>query len=138
MHERSLAPNDAYRRATLEISAVIANHLLSAIDAFAVVRLSQPAGSSHATFGLDPRPMKILNILLLFVPAAIAAEFMHASPVVIFALSAMAIVPLSGYLGRATGGDRVVHRSHAGRAAQRHARQPGGADHRDTGAPRRV
>jgi hypothetical protein len=36
--------NDAYRRATLEISAVIANHLLSAIDAFAVVRLSQAPG----------------------------------------------------------------------------------------------
>lgn len=46
--------------------------------------------------------MKFLSILLLFVPAAIAAEFMHASPVVIFALSALAIVPLSGYLGRAT------------------------------------
>jgi hypothetical protein len=45
--------NDAYRRATLEISAVIANHLLSAIDAFAVVRLSQePDGSTRvsATF----------------------------------------------------------------------------------------
>ena len=46
--------------------------------------------------------MKILAILLLFVPAAIAAEFLHASPVVVFALSALAIVPLSGYLGRAT------------------------------------
>jgi Ca2+:H+ antiporter len=46
--------------------------------------------------------MKILNILLLFVPAAIAAEYMHAGPVVVFALSAMAIIPLSGYLGRAT------------------------------------
>ena len=39
--------------------------------------------------------MNFLNILLLFVPAAIAAEFMHASPVVIFALSALGIVPLS-------------------------------------------
>lgn len=38
--------NDAYRRATLEISAVIANHLLSAIDAFAVVRLSQTPGGT--------------------------------------------------------------------------------------------
>lgn len=46
--------------------------------------------------------MKFLSILLLFVPAAIAAEFMHASPVVVFALSALAIVPLSGFLGRAT------------------------------------
>ena len=46
--------------------------------------------------------MKILAILLLFVPAAIAAELMHASPVVVFVLSALAIVPLSGYLGHAT------------------------------------
>jgi Ca2+:H+ antiporter len=46
--------------------------------------------------------MKILTLLLVFIPAAIAAEFMHASPVLIFALSALAIVPLSGFLGRAT------------------------------------
>jgi len=43
--------------------------------------------------------MNILAILLLFVPAAIAAEFLHAGPVVVFGLSALAIVPLSGYLG---------------------------------------
>ncbi len=46
--------------------------------------------------------MKLLLILLLFVPLAIGAELAHASPVVVFALSAMAIVPLSGFLGRAT------------------------------------
>ncbi|MES2176501.1 MAG: calcium/proton exchanger [Gemmatimonadota bacterium] len=46
--------------------------------------------------------MKILAVLLLFVPAAIAASFMHANPVLVFALSAAAIIPLSGYLGRAT------------------------------------
>src|SRR6476646_7669070 len=46
--------------------------------------------------------MKILAILLLFVPAAIAAEFLHASPVVVFSLAALAIVPLSGFLGKAT------------------------------------
>jgi Ca2+:H+ antiporter len=46
--------------------------------------------------------VNLLNVLLLFVPAAIAAEFMHAGPVVIFALSATAIIPLSGYLGKAT------------------------------------
>ncbi|MEO6525533.1 MAG: calcium/proton exchanger [Gemmatimonadaceae bacterium] len=46
--------------------------------------------------------MKVLTILLLFVPAALAAEFMHASPVVIFALAALAIIPLSGFLGKAT------------------------------------
>jgi Ca2+:H+ antiporter len=46
--------------------------------------------------------MRLLAVLLVFVPAAIVAEFAHASPVVIFALSALAIVPLSGYLGQAT------------------------------------
>ncbi|MDB4915737.1 MAG: cax [Gemmatimonadetes bacterium] len=46
--------------------------------------------------------MKILAFLLLFVPAAIVASFMHADPVLIVVLSALAIVPLSGYLGRAT------------------------------------
>jgi hypothetical protein len=38
--------NDAYRRATLDLSAVIANHLLSAIDAFAAVRLSPAPGGA--------------------------------------------------------------------------------------------
>src|SRR5689334_1545725 len=46
--------------------------------------------------------MNVLNSLLVFMPAAIAAEFLHASPVLVFALSALAIVPLSGYLGKAT------------------------------------
>lgn len=41
-------------------------------------------------------------MLLLFVPAAIGAELVHAPAVVIFGLSALAIVPLSGFLGRAT------------------------------------
>jgi hypothetical protein len=38
--------NDAYRRATLDLSALIANHLLSAVDAFAVVRLSSDPGGA--------------------------------------------------------------------------------------------
>jgi Ca2+:H+ antiporter len=46
--------------------------------------------------------VKLLAILMLFVPAAIAAEFMHASPTLIFVLSALGIIPLSGYLGKAT------------------------------------
>ena len=46
--------------------------------------------------------MKLLLVLLLFVPLAIGAEFAHMSPVVVFALSALAIIPLSGFLGRAT------------------------------------
>ncbi len=46
--------------------------------------------------------MKLLLALLLFVPLAIGASLLHASPVVVFVLSALAIVPLSGFLGRAT------------------------------------
>ena len=46
--------------------------------------------------------MKYVFALLVFVPIAIGAEIMHASPLVIFALSALAIIPLSGLLGKAT------------------------------------
>jgi Ca2+:H+ antiporter len=46
--------------------------------------------------------MKLLALLLLLVPVAIGAELAHAPPVLVFALSALAIVPLSGFLGKAT------------------------------------
>jgi Ca2+:H+ antiporter len=46
--------------------------------------------------------MKFLLLLLLFVPAAIGAELLHASPLVVFVLAALGIVPLSGFLGKAT------------------------------------
>jgi Ca2+:H+ antiporter len=46
--------------------------------------------------------MKILYGVLIFVPIAIAVELMHASPIVIFACSALAIIPLAGVLGNAT------------------------------------
>ncbi len=46
--------------------------------------------------------MKYLYILLIFVPAALLAEFLHAPPLIVFVLSALAIVPLSGLLGTAT------------------------------------
>jgi Ca2+:H+ antiporter len=46
--------------------------------------------------------MKYLLVLLIFIPLAVGAELMHASPLLIFSLSAAAIVPLSGILGHAT------------------------------------
>lgn len=46
--------------------------------------------------------MKILRLMLLFVPVSIIAEFMHLSPTIIFILSALAIVPLAGLMGEAT------------------------------------
>lgn len=43
-----------------------------------------------------------LSALLVFVPIAIALEFMHADPVWIFTASSAAIVPLAGLMGKAT------------------------------------
>jgi Ca2+:H+ antiporter len=45
---------------------------------------------------------KIMYALLIFAPIAVAAEFLHWSPLVLFATSALAIVPLAGLLGDAT------------------------------------
>ncbi len=44
----------------------------------------------------------LLNILLLFVPIAFFLEYTHASPTYVFLASALAIIPLSGWLGHAT------------------------------------
>ena len=46
--------------------------------------------------------MKYLIWLLALIPAAVAAELMQAPAIVVFVLSALAIVPLSGVLGHAT------------------------------------
>ena len=45
----------------------------------------------------------VLLVLLLFVPVAFALEHVfHAGPVVVFTASALAIIPLAGWMGRAT------------------------------------
>jgi Ca2+:H+ antiporter len=46
--------------------------------------------------------MKFLYALLVFVPVAVLSRLLHCPPIAIFALSALAIVPLSGVLGTAT------------------------------------
>jgi Ca2+:H+ antiporter len=46
--------------------------------------------------------MKPLNWLLIAVPVAIVLEVMHAAPLVVFGVTALAIIPLSGLLGTAT------------------------------------
>ena len=43
-----------------------------------------------------------LEWLLVFVPVAVVLELMHAEPIAIFALSAVAILPLAGLIGHAT------------------------------------
>ena len=45
---------------------------------------------------------KILAILLVFTPATVAAKYLHVSPVVLFFLAALAIVPLAKFMGDAT------------------------------------
>ncbi len=45
---------------------------------------------------------KLMYALLLFAPVAILAELLHWSPLVLFAASALTIVPLAGLLGDAT------------------------------------
>lgn len=43
-----------------------------------------------------------INVLLVFVPIGIAAEIAHLSPAIVFAMNAVAIVPLAGLLSHAT------------------------------------
>ena len=47
-------------------------------------------------------PENLLNLLLVFVPAAFILEFTHAKPILVFAASALAIIPLAGLMGKAT------------------------------------
>ena len=44
------------------------------------------------------------NLLLVFVPIAIVGEFLHWPPLLVFAVSAMAVVPLARLIGQATEG----------------------------------
>jgi Ca2+:H+ antiporter len=43
-----------------------------------------------------------LNLLLIFAPLAIGADLLHASPVLVFAFSALGVIPLAGLIGEAT------------------------------------
>lgn len=46
--------------------------------------------------------MRIIHFLLIFLPVAIVAELLHWPPLVVFAASALAVIPLAGLLGEAT------------------------------------
>ena len=56
--------------------------------------------------------IRILNVLLVFIPVAIVFEFTHAAPVWIFVVSAIAIIPLAGLMGEAT--ERLSERAGPG------------------------
>ena len=51
---------------------------------------------------IDPRRGGWLRLLLVFVPATILAEMLEAPGLVVFALSAAAVIPLAGQIGSAT------------------------------------
>jgi Ca2+:H+ antiporter len=51
---------------------------------------------------IDPRQVGWLRLLLAFVPATALAEFLEAPHLLLFALSALAILPLAGEIGAAT------------------------------------
>jgi Ca2+:H+ antiporter len=51
---------------------------------------------------IDPRRVGWLKLLLVFVPATVTAELLEAPGLLLFALSALAIIPLAGQIGAAT------------------------------------
>jgi Ca2+:H+ antiporter len=46
--------------------------------------------------------MSLLNLLLIFVPLAIGAELLHASPTWVFAFASLGVIPLASLIGKAT------------------------------------
>ena len=67
------------------------------------------AARSFMPTGGRMNTQSIMNALLVFVPLTIAGELFHLGPVIVFTCSAVSCVPLSYWLGRATGdlGDRL-------------------------------
>lgn len=55
---------------------------------------------------------KAVYLLLIFIPLAFAAEFLHVSPLLIFVVSALGIIPLASLIGRAT--EHLAARTGAG------------------------
>lgn len=46
---------------------------------------------------------RLLNVLLLLAPAAVVLHLLHASPLIVFVVAALAIAPLAAVLGESTG-----------------------------------
>src|SRR5207248_7078524 len=84
------------------------SHTAPLWNAFAcrIRRASSPA--SGRCWGEDNRMqlgrfnIEPLSVLLVFIPIGLVLEVIHASPVYVFIVSALAIVPLAGQMGKAT------------------------------------
>ncbi len=55
-----------------------------------------------ASVGVKVRSKNLLNLLLVFVPVAIALHFLRLPGVWVFSASCLAIIPLAGLMGKAT------------------------------------
>jgi Ca2+:H+ antiporter len=61
--------------------------------------------AGHVGAGARPRflaPENALQLLLVFIPIAILAQWLHWGPLAVFGCAGLAIVPLAGLMGRAT------------------------------------
>ncbi|OPY27145.1 MAG: calcium/sodium:proton antiporter [Methanocella sp. PtaU1.Bin125] len=45
---------------------------------------------------------RILAVLLVFIPVSIALDLLHVDPIIVFISAALAIVPIAGFMGKAT------------------------------------
>ena len=59
-----------------------------------------------------PAPERLLLLLLVFIPLAAVAEWLHWGAVLVFVFAALAIIPLAGLMGSAT--ENLAHRFGAG------------------------
>ena len=82
--------------------------------------------------------ISILDLMLVFVPLAIVMKFMDIDPVWIFTISCLAIVPLAGWMGKATEHLAGHYGPGIGGAAQCQLRQRRGTHHCDHGPSRRI
>lgn len=64
--------------------------------------MTKAKASVHRAGGSIFRPENILKLLLVFVPLAALAEWLHWGPLTVFAFACIAIIPLAGLMGEAT------------------------------------
>lgn len=63
---------------------------------------AKPGPSAHTAGGSGFRLLTPLNVMFLAVPVAVAIKFSGASPVWVFIAAGVGIIPLAGYMGKAT------------------------------------
>jgi Ca2+:H+ antiporter len=49
-----------------------------------------------------PQYLRLRNLFLLFIPATVVLNLMHANPLLVFIVACIGVIPLAGYMGEAT------------------------------------